>query len=98
MLQSMVTAFFFLNFFFLSFLFRFSLISSFALNLLDMVCLVFAHRSNIIGLTGGIACGKSSLAELLEANGAIVIDADKISKEVIKSPSVLKRIYAEFGQ
>lgn len=97
LLQSMVTIFFFLNFFFLSFVFRFSLISSFTLNLLDMLCLVFAHRSNIVGLTGGIACGKTSLAELLEANGGIVIDADKISREVIQSPSVLKKIHRAFG-
>lgn len=37
----------------------------------------------LIGLTGGIASGKSTVARLLESKGALVIDADKIGHEVI---------------
>lgn len=35
-----------------------------------------------LGLTGGIACGKSSASAFLEGMGAKVIDADKISRAV----------------
>ena len=34
----------------------------------------------VIGLTGGIACGKSNLSAALTAAGAYVIDADEISR------------------
>ena len=36
----------------------------------------------IIALTGGIACGKSTLAEMLRELGAPVIDADAISRNL----------------
>lgn len=38
----------------------------------------------LIGITGGIGSGKSTVSRLFEKNGAAVIDADKISREVIK--------------
>ena len=41
----------------------------------------------IIGLTGGIGTGKSSAVEYFIKYGAIVIDADKISKNVTDSTS-----------
>ena len=37
----------------------------------------------IIGLTGGIACGKSTVAKMLVARGARVIDADAVAREVV---------------
>jgi dephospho-CoA kinase len=37
----------------------------------------------IIGLTGGIASGKSTVARLLERRGAVVIDADQLSRDVV---------------
>ncbi len=37
----------------------------------------------IIGLTGGIATGKSAVAEIFRASGAEVIDADQIAREVV---------------
>lgn len=36
----------------------------------------------LIGLTGGIACGKTTVARMLTARGAIVIDADQIARDV----------------
>ncbi|MHB1710523.1 MAG: dephospho-CoA kinase [Acidimicrobiales bacterium] len=36
-----------------------------------------------VGLTGGIGAGKSAVAELLVAKGAILIDADVIAREVV---------------
>lgn len=38
----------------------------------------------MIGITGGIASGKSSVAERLRALGAIVLDADLIAREVVE--------------
>ena len=38
----------------------------------------------IIGLTGGIASGKSFVASILEELGSVVIDADQLAREVVK--------------
>ncbi|MDR3561724.1 MAG: dephospho-CoA kinase [Negativicutes bacterium] len=38
----------------------------------------------IIGLTGGIASGKSTVASLLEKLGACIVDADKLAWEAVK--------------
>jgi dephospho-CoA kinase len=37
----------------------------------------------VIGLTGGIASGKSTVARILEKLGAHVIDADQLSREIV---------------
>jgi dephospho-CoA kinase len=52
-----------------------------------------------IGLTGGIATGKSTVARLLTERGAILIDLDRIAREVVEpgQPSLL-RIAERFGQ
>lgn len=38
----------------------------------------------IIGLTGGIASGKSTVAKMLEEKGAYLLDADKLAREVVE--------------
>lgn len=51
-----------------------------------------------IGLTGGIACGKSTVSRLLSEHSIPVIDADEIAKEVVKPGSPgLKSVVQEFG-
>jgi len=51
-----------------------------------------------IGLTGGIGSGKSSVASLLLEHGAIVIDADAISRELVEpGQPALDALVAEFG-
>lgn len=37
-----------------------------------------------VGLTGGIGAGKSEVSRLLVARGAVLIDADKIAREVVE--------------
>lgn len=37
-----------------------------------------------VGLTGGVGSGKSTVAQLLAAHGAIVVDADAIAREVVE--------------
>ena len=51
-----------------------------------------------IGLTGGVACGKSTVAEMLKAAGAHVLDADVIARELVAPGSpALQAIIAHFG-
>ena len=53
----------------------------------------------IIGLTGGIASGKSSVASLLERLGAAVVDADQLAREVVQpGEDALAGIVAAFGE
>jgi dephospho-CoA kinase len=52
-----------------------------------------------IGLTGGIGSGKSEVAGRLAARGAVVIDADKIAREVVEPGTPgLARVVATFGE
>jgi dephospho-CoA kinase len=52
----------------------------------------------IIGLTGGIGAGKSTVATLFADLGAAVIDTDAIARDVVEPPSpVLDAIKAEFS-
>jgi len=52
----------------------------------------------VLGLTGGIAAGKSTVARMFERLGAVVIDADRIAREVIESPEIRDRIRREWGE
>lgn len=38
----------------------------------------------VIGITGGIASGKSTVAEMLAARGAHIIDADRLAREAVE--------------
>ncbi|MEB0265819.1 dephospho-CoA kinase [Cryobacterium sp. 10I5] len=52
----------------------------------------------LIGLTGGIASGKSTVASALADLGAVVIDADRLARDVVEPGSpVLANIATEFG-
>jgi dephospho-CoA kinase len=53
----------------------------------------------IIGLTGGIAAGKSQVSRILSELGAIIIDADVIAREIVeKGTSTWEEIRDEFGE
>lgn len=53
----------------------------------------------IIGLTGGTGTGKSTVATILAAVGARVIDADEIGRELVEPGSeVIQEIARTFGQ
>ncbi|HEV3418405.1 MAG TPA: dephospho-CoA kinase, partial [Pirellulales bacterium] len=51
----------------------------------------------IIGLLGGVASGKSFVAERFELFGAKVLDADRIGHEVLLLPEVRDEIRNHFG-
>lgn len=51
-----------------------------------------------VGLTGGIGSGKSTVSKMLIEKGFSIIDADKISKDVLeKYPEILEKVKIEFG-
>jgi dephospho-CoA kinase len=53
----------------------------------------------VIGLTGGIATGKSFVSEYLRELGAEIIDADEIARQVVQpGKSALREIVTEFGE
>jgi dephospho-CoA kinase len=53
----------------------------------------------LVGLTGGIASGKSVVAARLAEHGAVVVDADRIAREVVEPGTpALARIAEEFGE
>jgi dephospho-CoA kinase len=52
----------------------------------------------LIGVTGGIATGKSTVDRLLEAHGAVVIDADELAREAVRAGEpALDAVAARFG-
>jgi dephospho-CoA kinase len=57
--------------------------------------LVTAKR---VGLTGGVASGKSTVAAILAELGAVVVDADLLAREVVAiGTDGLRRVAEEFG-
>ncbi|WP_171167722.1 dephospho-CoA kinase [Streptomyces sp. I05A-00742] len=51
-----------------------------------------------VGLTGGIGAGKSEVSRRLAAHGAVIIDSDRIAREVVEPGTAgLAAVVAEFG-
>lgn len=52
-----------------------------------------------LGLTGGVACGKSSVGQMLEKRGAYVIRADEIAHELMRpGQPVYDEVVKQFGR
>jgi dephospho-CoA kinase len=52
----------------------------------------------LVGLTGGIASGKTTVAKILEQLGAAIVDADVLSREVVEpGQPAWQEIVATFG-
>ena len=52
-----------------------------------------------VGLTGGIACGKTAVAEIFESLGAGVVDTDRIARDVVAPGRPgLEAVRREFGE
>jgi dephospho-CoA kinase len=60
--------------------------------------MLYNHSMKLIGVTGAIASGKSTVAKLLQNKGAIVLDADQIAREVTRpGSSAWNEIVDHFG-
>ena len=55
------------------------------------------QRIKVIGITGGIASGKSTIAKMLELLGASVINADEICHRLINTKSISQKIINRWG-
>jgi dephospho-CoA kinase len=51
----------------------------------------------VIGITGGIASGKTTVDQMILKEGYKVIDSDKIAHELLKEPSVISKLIETFG-
>ncbi len=52
----------------------------------------------LVGLTGGIGAGKSTVAELLAGHGAVILDADRVAREVVEPDQpAFHALVEEFG-
>lgn len=52
----------------------------------------------VIGLTGGVASGKSTVANLFAGHGAAIIDTDHIARELLTTnPDLQKKVRGKFG-
>lgn len=59
-----------------------------------MVCMVM-----LVGLTGGIGAGKSTVAKLFEERGVPIVDADAIARDVVKpGEPALAELVEYFGE
>ena len=53
--------------------------------------------TKIIGLTGGIGSGKSTIAQLFISKGIPVYIADKEAKEIMNSKAIIEQVKLAFG-
>ena len=51
----------------------------------------------VIGLTGGIACGKSTVSAYLRELGAVIVDGDIIAREVTENMKTFIELMKAFG-
>ena len=53
----------------------------------------------LVGLTGGIGAGKSTVSELLAARGAVIVDADQVARAVVEpGRPALQKLVERFGE
>lgn len=52
----------------------------------------------VMGLTGNISCGKSSVSKMLASRGAIIVDADLLSREIYEYDDVLEEMKRSFPE
>ena len=51
----------------------------------------------LVGITGRIGAGKTTLTRMLEAMGAVVLNADEVGHDVIEVPAVRSQLVERFG-
>src|SRR5574337_1826166 len=62
-------------------------------------CMISSAAMILIGLTGGLATGKSTVAQMFKQCGAIVIDADELARQVVQPGTpAWREIVRTFGK
>jgi dephospho-CoA kinase len=57
------------------------------------------RRPLVVGLTGGVGCGKTVVAQEFAKRGAVVISGDEIGHDVVgRNPGLQRKLAAEFGR
>ncbi len=51
----------------------------------------------IIGLTGNIGCGKSSLSAIFIQEGIDIVDADIVARQIFEDKELLNKVFETFG-
>ena len=75
-----------------------AILGSFIFNAVSLFGLFIGQKMRVIGLTGGIACGKSTVSKMLAKEGFVIIDADKISHDLrAKNKHYQQLLVKEFG-
>ena len=52
----------------------------------------------VIGLTGGIGSGKSTVSRFLTELGAVILDADKVGHDALEDTGIRQKIVSAFGE
>ncbi|GAB2212989.1 hypothetical protein Drorol1_Dr00021000 [Drosera rotundifolia] len=67
--------------------------------LTDYIPQICSETMRLVGLTGGIASGKSTVSNLFKANGIPVVDADLVARDVLKKGTGgWKKVVGAFGE
>jgi dephospho-CoA kinase len=62
-----------------------------------MVRYKVGEKMLVVGLTGSIGTGKSTVSNVLKTKNINIIDADKISREILNNTTALNEIFDYFG-
>ncbi len=54
-------------------------------------------QPKVIGIMGGVASGKTTVAEMLDSFGAKVVDADKIGHGLLDAPDIREKLVKKWG-
>jgi len=57
-----------------------------------------SRRPVVVGLTGGVSSGKSTVAAILGRLGAMVVDADRLAHEALDLPRVRRALRERWGE
>ncbi len=57
---------------------------------------LYQIQNPILGLTGGIATGKSTVSKILKENGYFIIDADKLVKDIYQKTETIQFVASNF--
>lgn len=96
--RTVVTILFGVHYMVMVFGLRISFVLSLLSNSILLAGIFLGNKFQVIGITGGIATGKSTVSSMMETAGFTIIDADKISKDVSQFPSTIADIKRTFGE